>query len=188
MTRSTVRLVLALLIAAGLGASAFAGIAGAKSRAPKKPVSRKSAAGKATVRKAAQKTAQKTKTRGTAASKKSSKSRAKSRRSRRVRGQQAPTPERITEIQQALAKGGSFAGDPTGKWDDSTVEAMKKFQEAHGLMPTGKLDAHTLQQLGLGSQIAGVAPPMPPVSSSSLASSTASQTTPTAAPQTHPQL
>jgi peptidoglycan hydrolase-like protein with peptidoglycan-binding domain len=87
---------------------------------------------------------------------------------RRARGQKAPTPDRISEIQQALAKDGSFAGKPNGKWDASTIEATRKFQEAHGLNPTGKLDAKTLQQLGLGSQTAGVAPPMPPVSSSSL--------------------
>jgi peptidoglycan hydrolase-like protein with peptidoglycan-binding domain len=87
---------------------------------------------------------------------------------RRARGQKAPTPDRISEIQQALAKDGSFAGKPNGKWDASTIEATRKFQEAHRLNPTGKLDAKTLQQLGLGSQTAGVAPPMPPVSSSSL--------------------
>lgn len=87
---------------------------------------------------------------------------------RRERGQKAPTPDRISEIQQALAKDGSFTGKTTGKWDDSTVEAMKKFQAGHGLNPTGKLDALTLQKLGLGSQTAGVAAPMPPVASSSL--------------------
>jgi len=92
-----------------------------------------------------------------------------SRRSgRRERGQKAPTPDRISEIQQALAKDGSFAGTPNGKWDDATVEAMKKFQEAHGLNPTGKLDAKTLQRLGLGSQTAGAAPPLPPISSLAL--------------------
>ncbi|MFI5058508.1 MAG: peptidoglycan-binding domain-containing protein [Candidatus Acidiferrales bacterium] len=90
-----------------------------------------------------------------------------SRRSgRRERGQKAPTPDRISEIQQALAKDGSFAGMPNGKWDSATVDAMKKFQEAHGLNPSGKVDAKSLQQLGLGSQTAGVAPPLPPVSSS----------------------
>jgi len=85
--------------------------------------------------------------------------------SRWEKGQKAPTPDRISEIQQALAKDGSFSGAPSGKWDDSTVEAMKKFQDAHGLNPSGKLDAKTLQQLGLGSQTAGVAPPLPPTSS-----------------------
>jgi peptidoglycan hydrolase-like protein with peptidoglycan-binding domain len=91
---------------------------------------------------------------------------------RRERGQKAPTPDRISEIQQALAKDGSFTGTPNGKWNDSTVEAMKKFQAGHGLNPSGKLDALTLQKLGLGSQTAGVAAPMPPVSSSSVATST----------------
>jgi len=88
--------------------------------------------------------------------------------SRRAPGQKAPAPDRISEIQTALAKDGSFSGKPNGKWDPSTVDAMKKFQEAHGLNPSGKLDAKTLQKLGLGSQTAGLAAPMPPVSSSSL--------------------
>ncbi len=90
---------------------------------------------------------------------------------RRERGQKAPAADRISEIQTALAKDGSFNGKPSGKWDPWTVDAMKKFQEAHGLNPSGKLDAKTLQKLGLGSQTAGLAPPMPPVSSSSLATS-----------------
>ena len=93
------------------------------------------------------------------------------RSSRRVKGQKAPEAARISEIQAALAKEGAFAGTPNGKWDDATVAAMKKYQEAHGLNPSGKLDAKTLQTLGLGSQTAGAAPPMPPVSSSSLATS-----------------
>ena len=44
------------------------------------------------------------------------------------RGQKAPAPERISEIQTALAKDGSFNGKPSGKWDPSTVDAMKKFK------------------------------------------------------------
>lgn len=87
--------------------------------------------------------------------------------SRRQVGQKAPTPQRVSEIQQALAKNGAYAGTPNGKWDASTVEAMKKFQGAHGLNPSGKLDARTLQQLGLGSQTAGIAPPTPAVRISS---------------------
>jgi peptidoglycan hydrolase-like protein with peptidoglycan-binding domain len=90
----------------------------------------------------------------------SSHKRPSARYKRKERGQQAPTPERITEIQQALAKDGSYPGRPSGKWDDSTAEAMRKFQESHGLSPTGKLDARSLQQLGLGSPIAGVARPL----------------------------
>jgi len=39
---------------------------------------------------------------------------------------------------------------------------MKKFQSANGLEPTGKIDALTLQKLGLGSEVAGKGAPMPP--------------------------
>jgi peptidoglycan hydrolase-like protein with peptidoglycan-binding domain len=85
----------------------------------------------------------------------------------RERGQKTPAPERISQIQQALGKDGSFAGTPNGKWDDSTVEAMRKFQAGHRLNPSGKLDALTLEKLGLGSQTAGVAAPILPVNSSS---------------------
>ena len=72
----------------------------------------------------------------------------------------APTSARISEIQSALAAQGSYKGQPNGKWDDSTAQAMKEFQSAHGLTPTGKLDALSLQKLGLGSEIAGRAAPL----------------------------
>jgi len=101
----------------------------------------------------------------TSGSKKHSGSRKSGRHSKKVKGQAAPTPERISEIQEALAKKGVFAGTPTGKWDDSTADAMKQFQSAHGLTPTGKLDALTLQKLGLGSETAGLAAPTPPPNS-----------------------
>lgn len=90
----------------------------------------------------------------------------RSSRSKKVKGQAAPSMDRISEIQEALAKRGAFDGTPTGKWDDSTVEAMRKFQAANHLNPTGKLDAPTLQKLGLGSETAGVAAPIPPPNSS----------------------
>jgi peptidoglycan hydrolase-like protein with peptidoglycan-binding domain len=148
-SRNASHLALTLLVAAGLGVCGAS--AQTKSTAPKKSTASKP---------------------GSSAHR--SKSSKKS--SRRERGQKAPTPERISEIQQALAKEGSFAGKPNGKWDDSTIEATRKFQEAHGLNPTGKLDAKTLQRLGLGSETAGIAPPVPPVSSSALQKSTHPQT------------
>lgn len=90
------------------------------------------------------------------------KKKASSRRSKKVKGQAAPMPERINEIQDALAKNGAYSGIPTGKWDDSTTEAMRNYQAKHGLNPTGKMDAPTLQKLGLGSETAGLAAPTPP--------------------------
>jgi peptidoglycan hydrolase-like protein with peptidoglycan-binding domain len=75
--------------------------------------------------------------------------------------QKAPTTDRIEEIQTALAREGYYHGDPTKKWDSNTQDAMRKFQEDHGMTGTGKLDATTLQKLGLGSDIAGVSAPRP---------------------------
>jgi peptidoglycan hydrolase-like protein with peptidoglycan-binding domain len=83
-------------------------------------------------------------------------------RPRRVPGQKAPSADRIQEIQSALSREGYYKGDPSGKWDSDTQEAMRRFQEEHDLTGTGKLDAQSLQKLGLGSDIAGVSAPRPP--------------------------
>lgn len=85
----------------------------------------------------------------------------KKRRSKRMHLPKAPTPDRISEIQTALSRGGYYQGDPNGKWDAKTVDAMQKFQTANSLEPSGKLDAPSLQKLGLGSDIAGVSAPKP---------------------------
>ena len=81
---------------------------------------------------------------------------------RREPTQKAPTKDRIREIQSALAREGAYTGEPNGKWDASSVEAMRRFQASRGLSPSGKLDALSLQKLGLGSEVAGRAAPRPP--------------------------
>lgn len=80
-----------------------------------------------------------------------------------MKGQQAPTSDRISEIQSALARDGYYQGDPNGRLDDRTQESLRKFQDAQGLTPSGKLDALTLEKLGLGADTAGVGAPRPPV-------------------------
>lgn len=80
---------------------------------------------------------------------------------RRLRMPVGPSSDRIEQIQRALSRSGYYQGDPTGRWDADTVSAMKNFQQAHGITPTGKIDASSLQQLGLGSDVAGLAPPRP---------------------------
>ena len=90
--------------------------------------------------------------------------------SRRQPFQKAPTRDRISEIQSALARNGYYHNDPNGKWDSSTISAMQKFQADHGLDSNGKIDALTLQKLGLGSDIAGVSAPRPLLPASSPAS------------------
>ena len=102
----------------------------------------------------------------TSSGKKSSSAKSSSKKkSKKVKGQAAPTADRITEIQDALVKKGVLDGTPSGKWDDSTTEAVRKFQSSNGLNPSGKLDALTLQKLGLGSETAGLAAPTPPPNS-----------------------
>ena len=65
--------------------------------------------------------------------------------------QRTPTPDRYKEIQQALAsKGYMQQGSPTGVWDTSSVEALKKFQQDQSLEPSGKIDSISLIALGLG--------------------------------------
>ena len=90
----------------------------------------------------------------------------KSRRKSRVKGQAVPTPDRIKDIQTALQKDGSYEGQPTGKWDAATTDAMKKYQDKNGFRPTGKIDAVSLNKLGLGSETAGKGAPVPAVPSS----------------------
>jgi len=80
---------------------------------------------------------------------------------KRQPSQKAPTADRISEIQSALSRQGYYEGDPSGKMDSRTVAALQKFQSASGVDATGKLDAPTLQKLGLGSDIAGVSAPKP---------------------------
>jgi len=94
----------------------------------------------------------------------SSKSKGRKKANPKVKGQTAPTPDRIREIQTALNREGALNAEPTGKWDDTTANAMKKFQENHGLNPTGKIDAVTLVKLGLGSDTAGKGAPIPTAS------------------------
>ncbi|HEV2289973.1 MAG TPA: peptidoglycan-binding domain-containing protein [Candidatus Acidoferrales bacterium] len=88
------------------------------------------------------------------------------RRYRRVRRHhvtlpKAPSADRTDEIQSALERGGYYSGDPSRKWDANTQAALRRFQDANGLPPTGKLDALSLQKLGLGSDVAGVSAPRP---------------------------
>jgi peptidoglycan hydrolase-like protein with peptidoglycan-binding domain len=81
------------------------------------------------------------------------------------KGQAAPTSDRIKEIQAALQKDGSYNGEPSGKWDAATSDAMRKYQEKNGVNPTGKIDAASLNKLGLGSETAGKGAPVPAATS-----------------------
>jgi peptidoglycan hydrolase-like protein with peptidoglycan-binding domain len=61
-----------------------------------------------------------------------------------------PSADRVTEIQQALIREGYLKQEATGKWDDSTREAMRSYQQANGFATTGLPDSKSLMKLGLG--------------------------------------
>ena len=65
--------------------------------------------------------------------------------------QLAPTPDRYKEIQNGLvAKGFLQPEDAGGAWNQTSVDALKKFQAAQNLEPSGKINSLSLIALGLG--------------------------------------
>jgi peptidoglycan hydrolase-like protein with peptidoglycan-binding domain len=75
---------------------------------------------------------------------------------RRRRSMMRPESNRIGEIQQALVKSGYLSAEPTGRWDDQTREAMRRYQADNGFPVTGLPEAKSLMKLGLGPH------PLPP--------------------------
>ena len=69
---------------------------------------------------------------------------------RRRRARLRPEPERIEEIQKALAQAGYFKAQPNGLWNDQTRAAMRRYQADHGFPATGLPEAKSLMKLGLG--------------------------------------
>lgn len=57
--------------------------------------------------------------------------------------------DEVTQIQTRLKSWGYFSGPITGYYGTQTTEAVKKFQETHGLTATGVADEKTLELIGL---------------------------------------
>ncbi|MGH9721137.1 MAG: peptidoglycan-binding domain-containing protein [Bryobacteraceae bacterium] len=69
----------------------------------------------------------------------------------RTAGQRQPTPERYKEIQSALASRGYLEGGAAnGVWRESSVDALKRFQQDQNLEPSGRITSLSLIALGLG--------------------------------------
>lgn len=65
--------------------------------------------------------------------------------------QTSPSPDRYREIQGALAaKGFLKPEDATGTWNQTSSDALKKFQAEQNLESSGKIDSLSLIALGLG--------------------------------------
>ena len=59
------------------------------------------------------------------------------------------TKDQIKQAQGLLKGRSLYAGDATGKLDDATRAALRKYQEAEGLKVTGALNAVTLQKMNI---------------------------------------
>jgi len=66
------------------------------------------------------------------------------------RGQQKIDSERTEQIQEALIKQHYLSGEPTGKWDPATEDALRKFQTDNGWQNKTVPDSRALIKLGLG--------------------------------------
>ena len=69
---------------------------------------------------------------------------------RRLRGQQAIDPARVTAIQQALIREHYLDGEASGEWDARTKAAMQKYQADQGWQTKLMPDSRALKKLGLG--------------------------------------
>lgn len=59
------------------------------------------------------------------------------------------TVDQIKEAQKGMKAQSIYAGEETGKLDDATRDALKKYQEANALKVTGTLNQVTLEKMGI---------------------------------------
>ncbi|MDF2445369.1 MAG: Peptidoglycan-binding domain 1 protein [Moraxellaceae bacterium] len=64
-------------------------------------------------------------------------------------------PETVRQVQQALNRNGFGVDAVDGDWDRQTAQALRKFQQARGIAPTGALTVQSLASLGLGNVLTG---------------------------------
>lgn len=81
---------------------------------------------------------------------KSTTKKSRRKKSTRVRGQQKIDSERATAIQQALIREHYLTGEATGKWNEASEEAMRRYQADHGWQSKVVPDSRALIKLGLG--------------------------------------
>ena len=71
-------------------------------------------------------------------------------RSARVRGQRNIDAERAQAIQEALIREHYLSGAATGKWNQASEDAMRRYQGDHGWQTKTVPDSRALIKLGLG--------------------------------------
>ena len=71
-------------------------------------------------------------------------------KSKKVRGQQKIDSQRAQSIQEALIRQHYLSGEASGNWDETSQEAMRRFQRDHGWQDKTVPDSRALIKLGLG--------------------------------------
>jgi hypothetical protein len=71
-------------------------------------------------------------------------------KSAKKRGQKAIESERAEQIQKALIREHYMNGEPSGKWDDATQAALRRYQADQGWQSKSVPDSRALIKLGLG--------------------------------------
>ena len=71
-------------------------------------------------------------------------------KSSKKHGQKAIESERTEQIQEALIREHYMQGQPSGKWDDATQAALRRFQGDQGWQSKTVPDSRALIKLGLG--------------------------------------
>jgi len=74
-------------------------------------------------------------------------------------GQHGIDQERTLAIQQALIRDHYLAGEPTGKWDQDTKDALVRYQAENGWQTKVTPDSRALIKLGLGPDKTGLLNP-----------------------------
>src|SRR5271170_4372664 len=67
-----------------------------------------------------------------------------------ARGQQKIDPQRAQEIQEALIREHYLSGEAAGTWNQTSEDAMRRYQADHGWQSKTVPDARALISLGLG--------------------------------------
>jgi hypothetical protein len=93
-------------------------------------------------------------------------------------GQRGIDSDRTRQIQEALIREHYLSGEPTGQWDQSTKDALMKYQEANGWQTKSLPDSRALIKLGLGPDKKGLLNPDTAVMSSPHELGTAHDTVP----------
>jgi hypothetical protein len=69
---------------------------------------------------------------------------------RQPRGQKAIDSNRTRQIQESLIREHYMNGEPSGKWDDATQMALRRYQADQGWQSKSVPDSRALIRLGLG--------------------------------------